>query len=78
MYSLTWAGCNIFRRTCRRTPVLQANQEHLNEDHRNHLQHHLQEALIRALQRDLLVEGTIYLPLHLLLPMSLLTQATLG
>ena len=40
--------CNISHLICHQTQALQANQEHLNEDHRNHLRHHLQEALIRS------------------------------
>ena len=39
--------CNISHLICHQTQALQANQEHLNEDHLNHLQHHHQEALIR-------------------------------
>ena len=46
--NMNFCRCNIYHLMCRLTPVLQANQEHLNEDHRNHLQHHLQEALIRS------------------------------
>ena len=45
---MNFCRCNISHLMCRPTPVLQANQEHLNEDHRNHLRHHLQEALIRS------------------------------
>jgi len=73
MCSLIWAGCNIFHPTYLPTLALQANPgELLSGDHRNHLLHLLLGAPIREHLHGLLVDETLYLLLHLLLPMSLL------